>query len=175
MFNFKKVFVAIMLTLLSSPLAKAEGVKDAILYIGGGKAATATATKDGSTPLSIGYLTRNKNVLFGFDFGREGTLLDSTYRQNSAPTSALSLNFIIGTNLFKQEKSSFDAGIILGIRQSTKDCPDSFIGYACYADQDPKVDFKENLGVIAIYSFEKFSFGARVTQASTQFIIGTRF
>jgi hypothetical protein len=149
---------------------------DGIIYIGGGSAETASTTVNGDTPMSIGYLAlRDEGAFFGFDIGAEGTVLDSTYSQNNKPSQAYSFNLILGTNISKDEKSRLDVGAIVGFREEAKDCPSSYLGYACYANTSPDTEYKANLGAIITYSYNKLAIGLRATDASTQLILGAKF
>ena len=149
---------------------------EALIYLGLGGAKQANETTNGNSPLSLGIMyLRNEGTFYGFDIAGEGTSLDSTYRRDKEPVQAFSYNLIIARNISKSDNKRFDGGLLLGFRQGAKDCPDSFIGYACYADTNPQIDYNVNYGAVLMYSFEKVSFGLRVTDASVQFLIGRKF
>ena len=149
---------------------------DGILYFGMGDSKTASSTQNGDTPFSFGYLgLKDEGISYGFDIGFEGTVLDSTYRQNSVPNQAKSYNLIVATNLSNTGSRRLDVGALIGFRESTKDCPNSYLGYACYANTTPDIDYEMNFGGIVTYSFESFSLGLRAASESSQFLIGTRF
>ena len=149
---------------------------DGIIYFSGGSAETASATVNGDTPMSIGYLAlRDEGAFFGFDIGAEGTVLDSTYSQTNKPNQAYSFNVILGTNISEQGKHRFDVGAIAGIREKTKDCPSSYLGYACYANTKPDTQYTANFGALITYSYDKLTIGLRATGESTQLLLGVKF
>ena len=151
-----KKYLAIF-TILSGLASTASA--ESIIYFGGGSAETESSTVNGNTPMSIGYLAlRDEGAFFGFDIGAEGTVLDSTYSQNNKPSQAYSFNLILGTNISKGEKSRLDVGAIVGFREESKDCPSSYIGYACYANTSPDTEYTANLGAIITYSYNKLLF-----------------
>ena len=162
-------------------IALASGVAstanaDGIIYFGAGSGETASTTVNGDTPISLGYLAlRDEGAFFGFDIGAEGTVLDSTYSQNNRPNQAYSFNVVFGTNISKHEKHRFDVGAIAGIKERAKDCPSSYLGYACYADTEPDVEYTANFGALITYSYDKLTIGLRATGESTQLILGAKF
>ena len=167
-----RIIFSLIFTLLMTTFAHAE----AVLYFGVGKAEVASASNNGETPFSIGYMRlKDEGAFYGLDLGFEGTVLDSTYGQNNAPNRALSISLIYGSNVSKTAKGRLDAGILVGVRQTNKDCADSYLGYACYADTLPDVDYGLNFGGIVTYSFQSFSLGLRATGESTQLLLGSKF
>ncbi len=101
-------------------------------------------------------------------------MLDSTYGGDSL-RQALSINDLIGANVYKTSDFRTDALLILGLRESFADCPDSFIGFQCYADQEPEVDYDFNYGALINFSFESVTLGIRATEVSTQAVLGFNF
>ncbi|HEX8286720.1 MAG TPA: hypothetical protein VF556_01915 [Pyrinomonadaceae bacterium] len=125
---------------------------------------------------TFGYLrVSNKSRLIGgADISYEGTMLDGTYGSYST-RGAVSFNGIVGVNVAKNDSVRFDVAGLVGAREKTVDCPSSFLGYACYADEPPSRTFSVNYGGIASFSYKKFVIGARATGASTQGLLGIRF
>ncbi len=101
-------------------------------------------------------------------------MLDSAYA-GDALRQALSLNALIGANVYKTSGIRTDASLNLGLRESFADCPDSFIGFQCYADQEPEVDYDFNYGALINFFFESVTLGIRATQVSTQAVLGFNF
>ena len=101
-------------------------------------------------------------------------MLDSTYGQNHFE-QAMSFNAIIGRKILETETGRLDIGALIGIRSETRDCPDSYLGFQCYADEDPTVERTLNYRILATYTYKKALVGVRTTGESLQFLIGTRF
>ena len=170
--SVKKYLALIALVSGVASTANADG----IIYFGAGSAETASTTVNGDTPMAIGYLAlRDEGPFFGFDIGAEGTVLDSTYGQTNKPNQAYSFNVILGTNISKHEKHRFDVGAIAGIIEKAKDCPSSYLGYACYANTAPDTEYTANFGALITYSYDKLTIGLRATGESTQLILGVKF
>lgn len=161
--------------------ANADNDGSNVFYVGGGQtynSSSGTAKTSEDTPFSIGMLHASKtaNGVFGFDIGREGTMLDSTAGRTNAVKSGTSLNLLFGTNLGKPGVNSrIDAALLLGGRQTTKSCPASYLGYQCYADQDPSTSYGVNYGAVLTWAYSSMVLGLRVTGESAQFLFGGSF
>ena len=131
---------------------------------------------DNNLAFTVGYLrvSNKSRLLGGADISYEGTMLDGTYGSYST-RGAFSFNGIVGVNVAKKGSVRFDVAGLIGVREKTTDCPASFLGYACYADEPPSRSYSVNYGGIATFSYKKFVIGARVTGASTQGLVGIRF
>jgi hypothetical protein len=164
--------------LLAAPLIVCASVADAgtIAYLGIGPADEATETTVDDTPFAIGVLgwTDGSPLVFGVDIAGEGTMLDSTFGQDSF-RQAVSLNFLLGTNVTEWDRGRVDAAALIGIRESFADCPDSFLGFQCYADEAPDTEWDINYGGLVAVSFDRVSVGLRVTGESVMAILGVRF
>jgi hypothetical protein len=159
------VFVAV------SP-AGAEGS----FYFSAGKAEKGDVTKSDEIPFAIGYINQAApKTIWGLDIAREGTMLDSTWGQDSAVSSAFSFNLLYGVNVTNNEKSRLDVAALLGARESFSSCPDSYLGYQCYADTSPDTKYKVNYGVVVTYTHGKGLFGIRATGESVQALVGMKF
>lgn len=127
-----------------------------------------------STAWSLGYLAANSGSGYrlGFDISGEGTLLDSTYNQDEAIDSGFSFNLLVGGDV----ASNFSAGVLLGAIETSQECAkQSYIGFECYADEDPESSYDFNYGVFGIYHMGGFALGARITGESQQLTIGFSF
>ncbi len=165
-------------TLLTALLCNHAHANENLIYISGGASKdSASATTSGKSPLAFGYLRTPSGTdnLFGVDIGQEGTLLDSTWGQTNAVNQATSYNFLIGKKLGASGNSRFDGTLILGIREKTSKCPASYIGYQCYANSQPDTTYGFNYGATLFWTYQKATFGLRVTGESTQAIIGIKF
>ena len=87
----------------------------------------------------------------------------------------MSVNLLVGANVIDNGRFKADAAFLVGFRDSSLDCPDSYLGYQCYADEAPTPTYKENLGAVITISFDRFTLGVRATGESTQVIAGLRF
>ena len=127
-------------------------------------------------PFVVGFLHQPaaSQFVFGFDFAGEGEMLDSTYGGNEV-RQALSYNLLLGSNLMRDGNFRVDAGVLLGLRESFADCPDSFLGYQCYADEAPDTEYDANFGAFIGVSFDGIMLGLRGTGESTQGLLGLRF
>ena len=146
-------------------------------YVGGGQAITDDSQKNDSMPFSFGIMHQNpaNKFIIGLDIGFEGTMIDSTYYQDEALSQGTSFNVLVGTNLIDNGGFKTDAALLLGMRQSVVDCPDSYLGFACYADFDPDFEYEANFGAVITVSMNKTVLGLRATGESTQLLLGLRF
>ena len=159
-------------TLAMAVPAFAEGT----FYFSAGKAEKGDITKSDAMPMAMGYISQSQpSTIWGFDIGREGTMLDSTWGNDSAVASAMSFNLIYGANITKDDKSRLDIGALIGVRESFSSCPDSYLGYQCYADQAPTTEYKVNYGVVVTYAYQSTVFGLRATGESVQALVGLKF
>ena len=148
-----------------------------LLYVGAGSADDSNSYENDDTPFSVGFLMHqeNSNKSWGVDIAGEGTALDSTYGRNNSVAQGLSYNFLYATNLSSNSDRRFDLGVIVGAREKSNDCPDSYLGYQCYADESPDVEYGFNFGAMLHVTFQTFTIGLRATGESTQLIIGFNF
>jgi hypothetical protein len=151
-----------------------------IVYFGGGvsrKDHDLDAIGDSNkAAFTFGYLrgSNKSRLLGGADISYEGTYLDGTYGSFST-AGAVSFNGIIGVNVARTNSIRFDVAGLVGARQETVDCPPSYLGFACYADEPPSRSYTVNYGGIVSFSYKKLVLGARVSGVSTQGLIGIRF
>jgi hypothetical protein len=146
-------------------------------YLGGGKTNSTDSFANDDMPFSVGFMHQSSDskLVTGFDFAGEGTMLDSTWGLDDAPMQGLSFNFLLGSNLIDDGKFRADAALLLGLRETSADCPDSYLGYQCYADADPTIEYKANFGAVITVSINRMTLGLRATQESTQLLAGVRF
>lgn len=164
--------------LLAISAASAIHANENIVYGGFGSAKNdSSSVASDKNPFSLGYINISdvRNSIWGFDFSKEGTLLDSTYGQDKAVKQAMSFNLLLGTNLAKTDSGRFDVAVLLGARQETTDCPSSYLGYQCYANAEPDMKYGFNYGAVLTWSFKNVMLGIRATGESTQALVGLRF
>lgn len=166
----------VVLLALTMSVSSVSVSAETLVYGGIGQAESGDSVTNSNMPWSIGVISlKDQGASFGLDIAGEGTVIDSTYDLNDEPNQAFSVNLIVAGNLHKAGSSRLDAGLLVGFRESTKDCPDSYLGYACYADQSPDVEYEANFGGLITYSFDQFTVGLRATGESTQLVVGTSF
>lgn len=177
--NMVKAFCSCLLLLMSAGYLHAQ--EDVSMrntfYLGAGSANSDGAFENDDTPFSLGFthqLVSSKMVL-GFDIAGEGTMLDSTWGRDERPKRGTSFNLLLGRNMVDSGRFRADAALLLGVREAAKDCPDSYVGWRCYADRDPETDYKGNFGGVLTLSFDGFALGLRATGESTQVLAGLRF
>lgn len=174
----KNLFICLPLV-LSAGLAHAQDgtAMRNTFYVGGGQAITDDPLKNDDTPFSIGFMHRvaEKDLVLGFDLAGEGTKLDSTWGMDNNLSQGISFNLLVGANLIDTGRFRTEAALLVGLRQTSADCPDSYLGYQCYADFPPDVAYRANFGGVITMSFDKVLLGLRATGESTQLLAGIRF
>lgn len=101
-------------------------------------------------------------------------MLDSTFGSDDL-RQAFSYNFLIGGVVNQSPGFRTDAMALIGVREGVADCPDSFLGFQCYADSEPDVEYEVNFGGVVNFAFDGFTTGVRVTGESAQVIVGLEF
>ena len=147
------------------------------VYFGIGPSVEAAETEAGGAPWSPGFITPrfgSSDITSGLDFSREGTRLDST-RGSEKLTKADSYNALPGVRLKFNPAWRANVAFLPGVREVLTDCPDSYLGYRCYADDDPDVETVFNSGISVMSGWESFAIGIRATDVSTQALLGTIF
>lgn len=152
-----------------------EKIAQNVFYGGFGSANNDEGGVD-STPFVIGFMHQSatSGYVFGFDIAGEGAMLDSTWGSNEWRQS-MSYNLLAGVNLTRDKNFRVDAGVLLGFRETFSDCPASYIGYQCYADEPPSTEYGFNYGAFVGVSFGSVMVGVRGTEESTQAMLGLRF
>lgn len=175
----KALSSCLLIALLSAGHAHAQdgGAFRNTFYLGAGHAKADGPFENDDTPFSVGFMHQpaGGKMVLGFDIGAEGTMLDSTWGQDSHPEQGTSLNFLIGRNLLDNGRFRADAALLVGVREAAADCPDSYLGFQCYADTDPDTDYKGNYGGVLAVSVDRLVLGLRATGESTQMVAGFRF
>jgi hypothetical protein len=120
-------------------------------------------------------MSAGRDFIWGLDISAEGKMLDSTWNQNKALSQGTSYNLILGKNISRLESSRIDAAIVVGMRESTSECPRSYLGYQCYANTEPDIGYKFNYGALITWTHTKMMLGIRATGESTQAIVGYKF
>jgi hypothetical protein len=151
-----------------------------IMYFGLGIPDHSNPNKSDATPMSFGITGYLKDIktYMGIEIGWEGTMLSSTYGRNNAIEQGFSYNFIFSKPLYIPIEYHSTLGLIIGLRDIRQYCPggDSYLGYACYADEIPSSDTELSLGALfTISQEESLVFGLRITTVSTQATVGINF
>ena len=151
--------------------------KNNVFYIGLGTASGGEDEND-DMPWSLGVLhnSSTSDRVYGFDISGEGTMLDSTYGGNDDLSQGFSFNFLYGFDISQNKDGKLSAGAVLGFIETEADCPDSYLGYQCYADTKPDYEYSFNGGGFLNYSLnESVNLGLRATSNSTQLTFGFKF
>jgi hypothetical protein len=156
---------------------KPVSVPQHVVFAGVGPAKRGDPSTSDGTPWSLGYLYRaaNSKVYWGIDVAGEGTSLNNTSGNVNVVEQGLSFNLLVGRTLNLGSHWRAGAGVLAGIRLTGKSCPDSYLGYQCYADEEPKEDYAFNYGAMLHLSFEKVLIGARASGESLQVMFGIAF
>lgn len=146
------------------------------IYAGTGAANEEADLLIDDAPFVVGVLfyRPGQTLVFGADIAAEGEMLDSTFGSESL-RQAYSFNALIGGNLYQTDTFRSDLSVIIGARETFADCPDSFLGFQCYADAPPTTEYTANYGLMLSFAWDLALFGVRVTDQSTQAVIGLAF
>lgn len=172
--RFKTALAALSALVLSCGGAIAQDGRN-VIYGALGMADDDVLEND-SMPFAIGFLhqRQSSNLVFGFDIAGEGTMLDSTWGGEEL-RQAVSFNLLLGGNVAQSDRFRLDAAVLVGMRETFADCPDSYLGYQCYADTAPDTEYDVNFGALVGVSFDSVMLGLRATGESTQAVVGFRF
>lgn len=154
----------------------AQGETRGAFYGGAGLNNDSAQLQLDETPFVLGVLfyPTGHSFVLGFDIAGEGEMFDSTFGANDL-RQAYSFNAVIGANLYRSEQARTDISAVIGFREAFADCPDSFIGFQCYADQPPETDYTMNYGALLSFNYNNGVIGLRVTDQSAQAILGLNF
>lgn len=175
MFKFHQIFIY-FLALIAGNTAMAESDAKNVLYLGAGPTDESGAFATDDIPYALGFINMSESraTVLGFDFAGEGAMFDSTGGGDRV-RQAMSFNALIGTNVYQGSDMRIDALALIGARESISDCPDSYLGYQCYADMAPHTEYDLNYGAVVTATFDRFMVGARSTTESTQIVLGFQF
>jgi hypothetical protein len=130
---------------------------------------------DAATPFVIGYqYLAPRHWVFGLDIAGEGEQNDNTYGSSSIE-QALSFNALVGLGARIGKHTHVGVSGLLGARETGKDCPESYLGYQCYADENPSISYTANVGVVGHIAYRHVMLGGRMTSVSTQALVGVAF
>jgi len=179
--NLVKSFCGVYLLLVSTQVfsenVESSNYLNHVIFGGVGFAGQSELDKSNDTPWSVGYMynSEHNNAFLGIDIAGEGTSLDNTSGQNNHVTQGLSFNMLAGKNLHFNQDWRAGVGVLLGARQTGESCPDSYLGYRCYADEKPDTSYDFNYGGLLHVTYKRVLAGARVTPESYQVILGLAF
>ena len=173
------VLITLLLTVqsLAAQMVTAPSPAHSTIYGGLGPAEKVDPTVSHTTPWTVGftYQPAARQFYIGLDFAGEGTSHDNTSNQNNTIEQALSLNAIVGLATPIGSHMQVGGGVLLGGRRVGLECADSYLGYQCYADQDPTPHYVFNVGGLAHLTVGHLFLGMRATTVSRQGLIGFSF
>ena len=140
------------------------------LYIGIGNN-NETENGVGGVAFAFGATGSYNKYAFGFEVGIEGDYLDCTGRCTGYEKS-LSINLPFGYDVLERGDHRIRLMVMIGMKREAESCPRSYLGFECYADREPDIDWEFNYGGIAMYTFKKVTMGVRYTPFSQQALIG---
>jgi len=155
--------------------AVASGHSKHVIFAGAGSAERDDPFESDETPWVIGYIYSADTAFVGIDFAAEGTLVNNTSGRVNEIEQGFSINVLFGKNLAFNNDWRAGIGVLLGGRETTKSCPDSYLGYECYADETPDSKFDWNYGALLHLTFKRAFLGTRFSGESTQFMLGVAF
>jgi len=129
-------------------------------------------------PFAFGYLYSPQTAAWtvGMDIAGEGTAYNNTTGYSDEPEQGYSINLLVGVH---RRMGAWDVGAapLVGMRETGKHCAsgDSYLGYECYADEAPRLDFTVNVGAVGHVAYRHLSLGVRRTNASGEVLLGYRF
>ena len=149
-----------------------------VIFGGIGSADNENVNKSDDTPWSFGYLYRGdeySKFFLGLDIAGEGTSLDNTSGNVNEINQGFSFNLLVGRPLNFSKNWQAGVGVLLGARETGESCPDSYLGYRCYADEDPETDYDFNYGAVFHLIYKHALIGLRASGESTQLLFGVVF
>ena len=114
----------------------------------------------------------------GIDAAQEGRQEDYTQRREGKSIRGNSINAIFGPKIQLNDRLAFSPLLLVGMRSSQRSCDSgqSYLGYDCYADEDPSYRFdKANYGGVLVFHIRDMALGFRYTVASKSAVVGYTF
>ena len=172
----KNLLIAVISIFIISS-ASANDDQNTIIYVGSGSQINDSKNLNKGTPGSIGFMHQleNSEVIFGLDFADEGTRLVSNTWVYNPEAMGFSLNYLIGSNLYDNSEWKIDGAVLVGFREISATCPRSYLGFRCYANRREGTEHETNYGGGVMLSYNRLSFGVRITEVSQQTLLGFRF
>ena len=157
--------------------ASANDDFNTVIYVGSGSQINDSKNLNKDTTGSIGFTHQleNSEVILGLDFAEEGTKLTSTTGVYNPEAIGFSFNALIGSNLYDNSEWKIDGMALIGYREISETCPRSYIGFRCWAGRSPSYEHEINYGGLVMLSYDRFSFGVRMTEVSQQALLGFRY
>lgn len=178
-YRYKALGLALGLLAFSVSVVAQQGYSrptQNIFYLGAGSSSGDAANNENDdTAWSLGWIHKTNRLSWGIDIAGEGTSYDSTTGRYNDPTQGFSINLIALTPIMRGRRWTFDGGVLLGFVESGRSCEStgqSYLGFTCYADQDPDTEYDLNYGAVGLWTSGSISVGLRATKESTQAILG---
>jgi hypothetical protein len=182
-----KILLAIVCIVASLPSSSAT-----IYY---GKGSSTDYYDEENTAYTLGFFSKDSS---GFDIATESKLHDTTSNKD-VHSDALSFNILLPDILYEKpysfdkkpdssdekpdssnegqsDKFGLSFRFLGGPRMISKSCnKQSNIGYQCYDDNKPDIDYSFNYGGLLYLRLDSLNFGIRVTTVSKQVFLGLHF
>lgn len=164
------VLGAVMLIMAALPV-RAE--PEFAVYGGFGQSREDAGLTINEVPFSFGALAYpfGSDLVLGVEVAREGERMNAASNQME---QAYAVNAIIGARVYHSADISTDFAAILGFREDTAPCADGS-GLGCYTGSEPRRRYVPSLGGLVAVSVQRMVFGLRLSEQSSQGLIGIRF
>lgn len=179
-FNKIIIFAALLLSNRLEAQDSNKKIASTTIYVGSGRGEVNTnRVVSNAIPWTVGFISRfdKKEAYWGLDISGEGTSINNTSGKRGVVEQGISANFLAGGSKEVTIGGPVAGGIglLIGMRRTGQSCPDSYLGFRCYADREPTMSYDLNLGAMIHFAVSRATIGARITPVSTQFIAGVNF
>lgn len=161
------------------PSSTSAGPGYLLSFYGGAGPRAQTANEAGNLAFTAGAVASLAwaPYFFGLDVSTEGTAIVTETGKRDALEPAGSLNYLGGrtAQVNMGGPTLIGGGVLLGIRRARSYCPDSNLGFRCWAGFEPEVSHDLNLGLMGYATRNGHFLGARVTTVSYQILLGFTF
>lgn len=146
---------------------------------GGAGSRSKEPNESGSMAFSAGVIQRfvSNPHFWGFDLAMEGTQTVNETGKRNAKEPALSVNLLAGSTTVVRYGGDvvLGGGFLVGMRRSESWCPESNLGFRCWAGMEPEIEWTLNAGFVGYAARNNVFLGGRVTSVSRQILVGFSF
>jgi hypothetical protein len=166
--SVRQVLLTLLIAVVPAQLASQSATHGAF-YVGGGTNDTGSAVVLGT------FLQAPRSLVFGLDVAGEGTQLDNTGGKGLRQTRAVSYNTLVGSRIVARSHGAVVVAGVFGVRSASMLCAESYLGFRCFADSPPRIEYVPNAGALVMVRIHRAVVGGRVTSASQQVVLGVAF